>query len=333
MHRFLMRSFARMTLRLAILFALSVSAYANNFRVADLVYLPAGGRVANFNTDIYLSNPNNERVSVSVAFAPQGVEDNSAATEAAHTLTVMEPGERRAIFDPLKTIFGLDAGLGQFIFFGCREGAPNCDCAASPGDCRGISVEARVYATSSNCPNGATACTTGQLFSGLPWYAYASKNAANGYDKVFIAGVRHFGGRGVGGFRTNIGVTNASQYSFTELRVALFDSRGAQLAAGSFQLGPLGQAQKGFSDLFPSAADITTSAYVVVEQASVTPTANAAANGCADGCPGFFAYGSQLDNLTDDATTLEAQFFPSIGDTQLNCFFASHLPARPARRR
>lgn len=299
--------------------------HANNFRVADVVYLPAAGKVAAFNTDVYLSNPNAERISVSVAFAPSGIADNSGVTAVARTITVLEPGERRAIANPMQ-IFGLDAGFGALVFFGCREGAPECDCVASPGDCRGLSVESRIYATAAN------GSTTGQLFSGLPWYSYASRAAAPGYDRVFIAGVRQLGARVVNGFRTNFGVLNASQFSSTELKLTLFTSTGAELAAKTLSLGPLGHLQKAFFELFPDVTELTTG-YVIVEQGSVTPTSNAAANGCADGCPAFFAYGSQLDNVTDDPTTLEAQFFASMTDAQLGCVFAAKAPSRPVRRR
>jgi len=317
--------------RQALLFvclALALPLSANNFRVADVVYLPTAGRVSVFNTDVFLSNPNAERVSVSVAFAPTDTADNSGVIASARTLAVLEPGERRAIANPM-AIFGLENALGQLIFFGCREGAPECDCADAPGDCRGISVEARIYATSTNCPNGAAACTTGQLFSGLPWYAYAARDSASGYDRVFIAGIRQSSG-----FRTNIGLINASQFSSTELTLTLFDAHGVPIGAPrAITLGPLGHLQRKIGQLVAEGAAFEGTAWALVEQTGVTPTAAAAANGCADGCPGFFAYGSLLDNATNDPTTLEAQFFGSLTTGQLGCIFASaQAPARRVRR-
>jgi len=309
-------------------FAVALPALANNFRVADVVYLPTVGKISVFNTDVFLSNPNSERVSVSVAFAPTDTADNSGVIAAARTLAVLEPGERREIASPM-AIFGLDNALGQMIFFGCREGMPECDCVDHPADCRGISVEARIYSTSTSCPNGAAACTTGQLFSGLPWYSYAARGSASGYERVFIAGIRQSGG-----FRTNIGLINASQFSSTELTLTLFDAHGVPIGAPrAITLGPLGHLQRKIGQLIAEGASFEGTAWALVEQTGVTPTAAAAANGCADGCPGFFAYGSLLDNSTNDPTTLEAQFFGSLTAGQLGCIFASvQGPARPVRR-
>lgn len=316
----------------AVLFA-AWGAHANNFRVADTVYLPTAGKVSVFNTDIYLSNPNDERVSVSVAFAPTETANNAGAIASARTLAMLQPRERREITDPM-ALFGLAGGLGQLIFFGCREGASDCDCVTDPGDCRGISVEARIYATSTSCANGAASCTTGQLFSGLPWYSYAGRNSASGYDKVFVAGIRQSGSRGVSGYRSNVGLINASQFSTAELTVTLFRADGAQIGSAAVTtLGPLGHTQRNIAQLVPEAATLDGTAYFVVEQTGATPTADAAENGCADGCPGFFAYGSVLDNVTDDPTTMEAQFFGSLSDAQLGCVFSEEAPARPVRRK
>jgi hypothetical protein len=48
---------------------------------------------------------------------------------------------------------------------------------------------------------------------------------------------------------------------------------------------------------------------VQIEQISATPAAGAPETCGANGCPGFFAYGSALDNQTGDPTALEAQYF------------------------
>lgn len=316
----------------ALLVALPLA--ANQFRAADVVYLPAAGRVSIFNTDVYLSNPNPEPVVVSVAFAPTNTADNSGVTAEARVLATLQPGERREIHDPVQSIFGLDNSLGQMIFFGCTAGNPSCDCAATPNDCRNISVEARIYATSTECANGATSCTTGQLFAGLPWFQFAGSGSPAGYDKVFVAGIRQFGSRGTpaSGFRSNLGFTNSSQFSSTTLTVQLFDSVARPLASTTVTLGPLGHTQRNFNELFPAVTELREAGFVVIEQTSVTPTDAAAAAGCSDGCPGFFAYGSVLDNATNDPTTLEGQFFGSLTSSQLGCIFGAKTGARPVRR-
>ena len=73
-----------------------------------------------------------------------------------------------------------------------------------------------------------------------------------------------------------------------------------------------------------------------VEQGSNIPTSDAVANGCNTGCPAFFAYGSVLDNLSGDATTLEPQFLKPLSDAAVNCVFnsvckGSFNPHRPAK--
>jgi hypothetical protein len=58
----------------------------------------------------------------------------------------------------------------------------------------------------------------------------------------------------------------------------------------------------------------------VVDQTGVTPTTPNDPL-CGDGCPGFFAYGSQLDNTTSDATTLEPQYLGQLTDKAIACLF------------
>lgn len=308
---------------------------ANQFRAADIVYVPTAGRVSTFNTDVYLSNPNGERVVVSVAFAPTNTADNAAVTTQARVLATLEPGERREIRDPLREVFALESGLGQLIFFGCAASNPSCDCSVDANDCRNISVQTRIYSTSTDCRNGAATCTTGQLFSGIPWFQFAGAGSPTGFEKVFVAGIRQFGSRSapVSGFRSNLGFANASQFSSTTLTVQLFDGLSRPLGTAQVSLGPLGHTQRNLAELFPAIGELRDAGYAVVEQSIVTPTAAAADAGCSDGCPGFFAYGSVLDNATDDATTLEAQFFGSLTTSQLGCIFGAKSPARPLRRR
>jgi len=89
--------------------------------------------------------------------------------------------------------------------------------------------------------------------------------------------------------------------------------------------------------MFPSFTGSTAkNAYVLVSQTNTVPTSDASANGCADGCPAFFAYGSVLDNLSGDATTLEPQFLKPLTDAAINCIFntickGSFNPKRPSK--
>jgi hypothetical protein len=307
----------------AAILLVAVGASASNFRVADQIYVPAVGHAVGGNqlfiSDIFISNLTSDTVSVSVLFA-------SGATPTPQTFNnviTLGPNERQEIPDFVGTKLGLLANIGQAIFNGCKQGG-NCDLNTcmpnAAGDCpdfRNISVESRIYSVASSSPTPATAPTTGQLFSGIPWYNFvSSSSSAVGLDKVFITGLRNNGQ-----YRTNIGLVNASQFSTTTLVVKLFDGRTNTQIGSSFQqtLGPLGQIQPGIGAMFSSFTGATaTNAYVTVEQTNNIPTADAGANGCGDGCPAFLAYGSALDNATGDATTLEAQFLRSLYDLGAN---------------
>jgi hypothetical protein len=160
------------------------------------------------------------------------------------------------------------------------------------------------------------------LFSGIPWYNFVSETASGaGLNKIFITGIRN-----TTQYRTNMGFVNASQFSTTTLTATLFSGTGSQLAQTSFTLQPLGwlQTQVGSASLFPSfvQASTSTGAYVIVEQGSTQPTADAAGAGCTDGCPAFFAYGSQLDNQTNDPTTLEPQYLFPLTNNQITCIYS-----------
>jgi hypothetical protein len=169
-----------------------------------------------------------------------------------------------------------------------------------------------------------SAPTTGQLFSGIPWYNFVSQVASGaGLDKVFITGIRN-----TAQYRTNIGFVNASQFSTTTITGTLFSATGAQLAQSSFTLQPLGSAQTGVGSagLFPSFTQSATAtgAYAVFQQSGTIPTADANlnGNGCPDGCPAFFAFGSVLDNQTNDPTTLEPQYLQPLTNNAITCIYA-----------
>lgn len=308
----------------AILFV-AVGAFASNFRVADQVYVPAAGHVVGggqlFISDVFISNLTSDTVSVSVLFSSG---PNGGSPQTFNNAITLGPNERQEINDFVGTKLGLTNNLGQLIFNGCKSGG-DCNVATCPGgatsgecaDFRNISVESRIYSVPASSPTPATAPTTGQLFSGIPWYNFVSSDAAGvGLDKVFITGLRNNGQ-----YRTNIGLVNASQFSTTTLVVKLFDGKTNTQIGTTFQqtLGPLGQAQPGIGAMFSQFNGATaTNAYVTVEQAGTQPTGDAAANGCTNGCPAFFAYGSVLDNTSGDATTLEPQYLRSLWDIGSN---------------
>jgi hypothetical protein len=332
----------------AIMFV-AASAMASNFRVADQIYVLAAGHVSGssgtFISDVFISNLSGDAVSVSVIYIATGVSLTPVQTSFNNVIT-LQPNERQEILDIFPTKLNLASGFGQLIFNGCKQGG-NCDVNTCPNgtttgacpDFRDISVESRIYSIPANCggiytaaicsaagTNPATQPTTGQLFAGIPWYNFVSSDAgAVGLDKAFITGLRNTGS-GPGTYRGNIGLVNGSQFSTTTLLVKLFNGQtGGQIGStASITLGPLGHTQQNLSGLFSSfTGPSATNAYVTVEQTNNIPTGDAAANGCSNGCPAFFAYGSVLDNVSGDATTLEPQYLKGLTTVAINCIYNS----------
>lgn len=128
---------------------MTAGAWASNFRAADLVFMPAAARTAGnggafFKTDVYITNLTDQRVVVSMALV-QGAAGNQTAPSSAVSIATLAPFERRNIVDVVKTVFNLDQGLGQLIFFACREGGSCTDCDTNSADCKLITVEGRIY--------------------------------------------------------------------------------------------------------------------------------------------------------------------------------------------
>lgn len=313
----------------------TASAFANNFRAADQVYLLAAGHLtagsSTFISDVFISNLSSDSVDVSVIYTPTG--DNTTQQNFNKVLT-LQPNERREIIDFFPSALGLQSAFGDLVFNACKATA-DCtpDANGENTNYRNISVESRIF----SIPNGTTLSqgppTVGQLFAGIPWYMYAS-SANAGFSTVFVTGLRNTGGNGTNGtFRGNIGLVNASQFSTTTLRVSLFNGLGQQI--GTTQpvfLGVLGHKQINIGTLFPTFTGATaTGAYVTISQAagdvtkvsSTDPTKDADANHCENGCPSFMAYGSVLDNSlqSGDPTTLEPQFLQGLNAVQVNCMF------------
>jgi hypothetical protein len=313
----------------------ALGATASNFRVADQVYVPAAGHLAGasgtFISDIFISNLETSQVTVSVIFA-----SGTAGTITQFpNLFTLAAGERKELVDFVAA--AKPAGLalagnqfGQLIFNGCKQGGDcseaNQDANGVSPDFRNISVESRIYSIPAGTTLSQNPPTTGQAFAGFPWYSFVSSDqAANNLDKVFITGLRNTGGAGTAGtYRGNIGLVNASQFSKTTLVVKLFNGlTGAQIGSEFRQdLQPLGQAQPGVAAMFPAFTGATaTNAYVTVEQQNSSPVGTVPTSCLPNGCPAFFAYGSVLDNLSGDATTLEPQYLKALPDGAIGAIY------------
>ena len=325
----------------AALTLLAVSASASNFRGADQVYIPAAGNFqgasGRFVSDVYLANLSGDEVEVSVIFQQIGAGGGSG-TEFKNVIT-LRGFERKEYKNFLQSALGLNAGneFGQLIFNGCLKGA-DCGPATQNQDgvspnFRAISATSRVYSFATG-PGADSSLTTGQLFTGIPWYHFVSSlQAVNGLDKVFIQGLRQTGNPGTKGtFRSNIGLVNASQYSESTLVVTLY--QGTLTAADRKEayevvLGPLGNIQVGFSQAFPN---FTGENYFVTVEQRNPQAVPGAPSSCVLGCPAFLAYGSVLDNGTGDATTLEATYLSALSDAAITVIYPSSSGKAGVRR-
>jgi hypothetical protein len=280
------------------------------------VYLTAAGKVATFASDVWITNVSTaDSVDVSVIYTPTG---QGSQPRYFDKVIRLRPMERKEIIDFFPTALSLSSGFGTLIFNACKADA-DCltqDANGNSPNFRDIIVFSRIYSTQAGPP----ITTNGQAFPGIPWYNYvSSRQSANGLGRVVIQGIRNTGTgspRQPGTYRSNIGLMNASQYSTTTLRVKLFNgSTNAQIGSDfTITLGPLNHIQNNVSGMFPAfgTGPTSTNAYVTVEQEANAPTNDAPTTCLPDGCPGFFAYGSGLDNQTDDPTTLESVYEKSL---------------------
>jgi hypothetical protein len=312
----------------------ATGAFASNFRAADQVYVPvaghAGGSSGTFITDAFLANLSSDSVDVAVIYVPRG--DNASGNTPANLEELrgritLAPFERKEFLDIFVNTLGKAATsnpFGMLVFNGCKAGTScgtdtqNPNTGVSP-NFRPISVETRIYQVTT--PEKGT---TGQLFSGIPWYSFVSTlQSSVELDNVFITGLTQTGAAGqVGTFRSNIGVVNASEYSRTNIRFRLYQgSLGDANLKGQAErtLGPLGNQLYGFAELFGNTV-IGSNYFVTVEQVSVTALPGAPSS-CEQGCPAFLAYGSVLDNISGDATTLEAQYLVEMDPDALDILY------------
>ncbi len=321
----------------AALMLCAFGAMANNFRAADQVYIAAAGHLTastTFISDVWVANLSLDPVTVSVIFIQTGA---GQQPQYFNNVFDLAAGERKEFVDFMVTArpngLGLSAStnpFGALVFNACRQGQ-NCvdtqDAGGVSPNYRDIAVSSRIY----SIPNGtpiSSAPTTGQFFAGLPWYHYASSRAPSGLNRITIQGIRNTGGGGAAGtYRGNIGLLNASQYSTTTLTVKLFNGATRQQIGSDFNvtLPPLNHTQQNVAAMFPSfaAGPTSTNAYVTVEQSGNQATNESPTDCLPDGCPGFLAYASVLDNVTGDATTLEAIYEQALSGQAIIAIYGS----------
>jgi hypothetical protein len=323
----------------------AAGAYASNFRGADQVYIPTAGRIIQpqnntFISDVQLANLTADTVVISVIYQPINVVSNPAVPSTIgqefRDIIELAPFQRKEYKDFFKSALNLDAGFGLLILNGCLKGA---NCGPDAGDDEGnienfraISAESRIY--SFRTLQGEASGTTGQLFSGIPWYNFVSMlQAQAGLDEVFVTGVTHTANSGTG-FRSNLGLANASQFSTTNIAATLYKGRirtEDKIVEKIITLSPLENRQYAFQTLFPEAA-FGADYFVVFEQRTSTPNPSGVPTTCDQGCPAFLAYGSVLDNVTNDATTLESQYLKELTTEAILVIYPTSAGKQPWRR-
>lgn len=304
----------------------AAGAYASNWRGADQVYIPIAGRIVQeqgqtFISDVQLANLTGDTVVVSVIYQPVNQPTNPAVPSSIgqefKDIITLQPHERKEYKDFFQSALNLQSGLGLIILNGCKQGE-NCgpsgtDDEANTQHYRAISAESRIYNFRTQL--GPNSGTTGQLFSGIPWYNFVSMLQSTAQlDEVFVTGITHTA-NGTTGFRTNFGIVNASQYSSTTIAATLYrgrirpEDKIIEKILPTFT--PLENRQLNFPALFPE-AQFGENYFVVFEQRTATPVPTGVPSSCDNGCPACLAYASVLDNVTNDATTLESQFMKEL---------------------
>lgn len=292
---------------IVVVLAQAGSLYGQNFRAGDTIYFPAGHLISSttFVSDVYITNCSTDPVIIHVGFAPGNVA-NPPITWIRNAIHLTS-GQTQEYDDFLPSVLKLPSGMGLVVLSSCKEGA---DCDKDPSQRRLISAETRIYSfTKLGGP------TVGQDFAGIPWRSTANPDIysdSHGMNAPFIVGIKVSDQ-----YRTNLGLINASEFESCTLTATLFDGTdGGKRDDYKIDLGPLGNVQLNVLQAFPKLAEWSrlnrnkpvTNAVIVITQSNVVPVSDAAQFDCADGCPGFIAYASVIDNTTNDATTLEAQY-------------------------
>jgi len=325
----------------AAMMLVTAGAYASNFRGADQVYIPVAGHTSGstgtFITDVYISNLSNEPVTVSVIYQPLGPDlpaDQVVGREFPNRIQ-LRAGERKQYLDFFRSALDVQGNaFGQVIFNACRQ---DRDCGPATQNDEGyseffrpISVQSRTYQVTPQRPLE----TTGQLLSGIPWYHFTSQlQSSVGLDKVFITGITYTGEPGQAQtYRTNLGAVNASQYSSTTIVFRLYrETLDNFVQERQVRLAPLGSVLLGLTQLFSNVPQ-GSNYFVTVEQRDSQPFGNVPASCANFGCPAFIAFGSVLDNLSGDATTLEPQYMLELSGDAIDEIYPRQAGKRGVRR-
>ena len=219
-------------------------------------------------TELVLHNPGPARATLTVRLIP------ARGVAAPPEVTLPAP------LEPLATLV-LDDVVGE-LFPGASGGAIVVNAVDEHGDGTPIVATSRTYTTVAGSSR-----TYGQGFAAVAW----PEDGALSDSERILTDVEVSDA-----FRTNLGVVNLATSTEAVFQVDLLAPNGTVTATDWLTVPPATWLQTGsfLAELGASGAQLT----VVVRPVAWTP-ADAA-------CPDFVVYGSKVDNVSGDPTTLEA---------------------------
>lgn len=290
----------RFALLLSLLF--TTSAFGQADRVADQIYLLSAISIktpwAAYMSDALIVNETGDPVTVTATYTPA---NTTPAMGTKHAFA-LGPYEQCLIPDLVGFIGA--SGFGPIVFNGCLSGA---DCAHATANYRNISVHTRISLPKT------TGGTVGQNFDGIAWHAYGDAQHPQKLVGIeLLAGAR----------RTNIGVVNASDTNAVRVIATLYDGAShAKRDEATITLGPS-------ASLGPQPVE---EMFLLLGNWSrlnrSTPVTNAYVIFTSSGSDdAWFAYGSMVDAVTNDATTLVAFSPTALDDHQIASVYGTPLP-------
>ncbi|MGE5235525.1 MAG: hypothetical protein ACM3O7_04135 [Acidobacteriota bacterium] len=299
------------------------------FRSGDVVVVPVaaatqGLHSSNWRTDLEILNVGSDPVDIRIALLPSGGADNQVwfddfsrqlgwSSDFGHYLPAppptdptshsplaqIQPGELVTLDDVLSN-WGLDGVKGALVVFAYKTGTfTTTDPAAAIAG--RIVVNSRTYSLSEGSDGSPR--TFGQQVPGLPWHGFTgSGDPAAAYSRVTFAGVREDDS-----YRTALGLVNLSD-RLTTIEVTLNASDGTALATRDIVLEPFAHLQ--FDRAIRSLFEVSSDQYPSVVGATATAAVKGwePAVGAGDPTPAFIAYGSRIDNQTNDPVYLEPSY-------------------------
>lgn len=320
------------------------------FLAAELIYVPAvahndGAEGSHWRTDLFITNVDEVPIDVALFFAPSstptnfqyfqdrsfgvGGRENQGFGHVEASLADIPPGGTVTLEDVVGQ-FWLDqfdtlSKLGGIVVFVYEAGT--LDSETGPvyrnGEVLSRTYSAQKIWTPDPENEGSFIeqdATFGQVVPGVPWYNLADSGAVDAEKDLSY--VLLIGGREDATYRYNVGVMNTSDFQTSiSLRIEPFKANGEAYTndegvalALTVVMGPLSHIQYNqiLSDVFQLEDQRDVLLRISIASWNSTST---------DPVPTFTAYGTVIDNRTNDATTI----LPSFGfPYDVECIWGSN---------